>query len=300
MSNFLSVAAVTAALRLQLQGQLDIDVSGATATVQRPDEIDANGGTNGTHVNIYLYQVVPNAALRNHDLPARRADASLAQRPRAALDLHYLLTFHGDDTAYLPQRMLGSIVRFLHANPILTRRAVHDAVSATNEIALCDLEGESELVRFTPLPMSLEELSKLWSVFFQTRYMLSVAYAASVVLLEGTEAPLQAKPVERSNIVVDQFALPVIDTVTPPAASIGDTLVIRGRNLRGDVTQVRIGKELLAPSKIANDAVEVIVTNAVAEGVQRLQIVQSVLVEPNEPRAGFESNTVPVTIEVPA
>lgn len=298
MSNFLSVAAVTATLRRQLQQQLDIDVTGAMATAQRPDETETGGMSNDPHVNIYLYQVVANASLRNHDLPSRRGDASLVQRPRAALDLHYLLTFHGDDKQYLPQRMLGSVVRFLHASPILTRDAVHDAVAATGDLALCDLEAESELVRFTPLPMSLEELSKLWSVFFQTRYTLSVAYSASVVFLEGTEAPPKPRPVERSNIVVQQFAPPVIDEVSPPAVSTGDTLVIRGRNLRGDVTRVRIGSTLFDPSQIANDDVELPVTTAIPAGVRTLQVVHGIAFEtpdpdPLHPHPGFESNSMP-------
>ena len=300
MSNFLSIAAVTATLQTQLQTQLAADVGHAYATVQRPDESDTDASTN-PHVNIYLYQVVPNVALRNADLPTRRGEGGLAQRPRAAIDLHYLLTFHGDDLKHEPQRMLGSVVRFLHAYPTLTRQAVHDAIalSANADLALCDLEGESELVRFTPLPMSLEELSKLWSVFFQTRYMLSVAYAASVVLLEGIEAAAKPTPVVTSNIVVEQLAPPVIDEVSPPTVRIGDTLSIRGRNLRGQETYVRIGDVVVTPlGNVANDLVEISMSDAVAAGVgagvRTAQIVHRVDFN-GVPHPGFESNSVPFT-----
>ncbi len=55
-------------------------------------------------VNIFLYQVSPNVAWRNADLPTPRADNSLLHRPQAALDLNYLLTFYGEDTTLDQQR----------------------------------------------------------------------------------------------------------------------------------------------------------------------------------------------------
>ena len=48
-------------------------------------------------MNIYLYQAVPNVALRNADLPTRASGGDLVQRPVAALDLNYLFTFSGAD-----------------------------------------------------------------------------------------------------------------------------------------------------------------------------------------------------------
>ena len=46
--------------------------------------------------------------------------------------------------------------------------------------------------------MNLEELSKLWSVFFQTPYALSIAYQASVVLIEPDLEPIDAAPGARA------------------------------------------------------------------------------------------------------
>ena len=42
-----------------------------------------------------------------------------------------------------------------------------------------NLEDEVEQVKFIPSQMSLEELSKIWSIFFQQSYALSMAYQAS-------------------------------------------------------------------------------------------------------------------------
>ena len=95
MSNFLAIATVTAALKVALENALAVDTSGMShdVIIGRPDAIENNGNTAG--VNIYLYQVTPNTAWRNADLPTRNAAGILVQRPRIALDLHYLLTFYG-------------------------------------------------------------------------------------------------------------------------------------------------------------------------------------------------------------
>ncbi len=75
-------------------------------------------------VNVFLYQVTPNVAWRNADLPTRRRSGQPLRRPRAALDLHYLLTFYGEESKLEPERLLGSVVRQLHERPVLTRKLI--------------------------------------------------------------------------------------------------------------------------------------------------------------------------------
>ncbi len=168
MSNFLAIATVTAALRRTLQAALDIDVPGAKVTTVRPD--GSGSGVPNTGANLYLYQVTPNASLRNADMPNRNSEGRLIQRPQVALDLHYLLTFYGDDNELKPQRLLGSVVRTLHARPVLTRQMIKKTIDdpAFAFLHNSNLAEAFETVKFTPVPLSLEELSKLWSVFFQT------------------------------------------------------------------------------------------------------------------------------------
>lgn len=193
MSNFLAVATVTFTLSQLIQCTITNDVSCAGVTMARPD----NGtGLPATGVNIFLYQVMPNATWRNEDLPSRRAGGELVQRPRTAIDLHYLFSFYGDETQLEPQRLLGSVIRTLHSQPVLTRKKVYEAVTCgPASLNTSNLYDDIETVKFTPLPLSLEELSKLWSCFFQTKYVLSVAYIGSPVLIESDEAPQTALPV---------------------------------------------------------------------------------------------------------
>src|SRR5947209_1047082 len=173
MSNFLAIATVTAALQRILQLSLEQDVTGATVVTTRPGD---TAGANPQHgLSLFLYQVTPNAAFRNSDLPTRRSDGSsvVLNRPRAAIDLHYLLIFYGDESQLEPQRMLGSVIRVMHAQPILSpdiirsttgSAAVGGTTSSFGFLANSNLADQIEQVRFTPINMSLEELSKVWSI----------------------------------------------------------------------------------------------------------------------------------------
>jgi hypothetical protein len=216
MSNFLAIATVTAVLKKNLYNALvdseDQNISGAAVTTVRPDKL--GNGSSERGVNIYLYMVTPNTALRNTDMPNRSSEGKLVQRPQIALDLHYLLTFYGEDKALEPQRLLGKVVRTLHTSPILTRhmieKAINEYLNDTTDPSFSFLKSSNladslETIKFTPASLSLEELSKLWSVFFQTPYRLSVAYTASVILIESADTPQKALPVRERSIYVSPF-----------------------------------------------------------------------------------------------
>ncbi|HET7228751.1 MAG TPA: DUF4255 domain-containing protein, partial [Longimicrobium sp.] len=211
MSNHLAVATVTAALRQVVADAIHDVVQGALVTHVRPGGAPAQ--TPAVGVNVFLYGVTPNASLRNSDLPTRRADGGAAARPAAALDLHYLLSFYGDDKALETQRLLGSVVRGLHARPALSRALLREVVANTDVLAGSDLADAVETVRFSPVNLSLEELSKLWSVLFQTQYALSVAYTGTAVLIEGDEMVRPTLPVAGRNIYVGVLGGPTLDRV---------------------------------------------------------------------------------------
>src|SRR5437867_2451557 len=122
MSNALAIATVTETLKNVLKNALPASlVNGADVTVFRPD---ASKSLPPKGVNIFLYQVTPNPSWRNADLPTRKADGSLIRRPQVALDLHYLISFYGDDAHFEQQRLLGAVARTLHAAPTLSRAEV--------------------------------------------------------------------------------------------------------------------------------------------------------------------------------
>jgi uncharacterized protein DUF4255 len=255
MSNAKAIATVTTALAQIVRDAARSEVNGAEVVTGRPDQ----QGTPSQRIHLFLYQVSSCAALRNSDLPARAPDGKLLQRPFVALDLHYMLSFYGDENALETQRMLGAVVRDLHAKPVLRRQMIKDAVASQAFLNGSNLADAFEQVKFTPLPMSLEEVSKLWSVFFQIPYALSVAYEATVVLIESEEAAQPALPVLRRgqddrgvDTLLGPFpAIESIDIGAPedagriprapsyPSARLGDMLIINGRNLGGEEVIVR-------------------------------------------------------------
>ncbi len=193
MSNSLAIATVTAALAQIVWSAIQGAVTGSDVIIGRPENPPAGDAL--PRVRLYLYQVAPNATQRNADLPSRGSNGTLVKRPCAALELHYLLSFYGSETELQPQRMLGAVVRDLHARPLLTRQMVRDVIDAYSVLAGSNLHEAVEHVRFNPLSLSLEEQSKLWSVFFQTPHAVSIAYQASVVLIESEETPQPPLPV---------------------------------------------------------------------------------------------------------
>lgn len=257
MSNHLAIATVTAGLGQMLLPALRRAVSEATVTTRRPDA--AQNNATDPRANLYLYQALPNPAWRNADMPVRRSDGSLAQQPQVALDLHYLLSFYGEENQLVPQRLLAAAMGVLHAHPVLTRPAMRSLLQNAQEeddayhfLAGSNLADQVEMVRFAPLGLNLEELSKLWSVFFQTTYALSVAYQASVVLVEPDEGmPQPALPVRGYNVYAMPWRQPVIERVTADGAAgpilANGRLLVRGRQLRGDDTRVSIAGVELTP-----------------------------------------------------
>ena len=310
MSNFLAIATVTATLQLEVVGPAaSTAVGGAIAIPTRPDNRDAE--ISATRVHIYLYQVSPNAAWRNRDLPTRNSDGELVQRPRVALDLHYLLTFFGDDRLLEPQRMLGNVALALHTTPVLTRKMIENSIGNAQYpfLAESNLADEIELVKFTPLPLSLEELSKLWNVFFQTPYALSAAYQATVVLIEGEAKPRAVLPVLQREIYVEPFRQPTIERVRSEAGEFepiqpDSTIVIEGKQLRGETTRLRIGASDLMdlPATITDTRIvfplsTIQPADSLRAGVQAVQVIQPrKMRHSDEDHVGLESNVAPMVL----
>jgi len=298
MSNYLAVATVTGALQHVLSQAVTV-VPGAKVSTIRPD--GAAPAAKEPAINVFLYQVTPNGAYRNCDLPSRRANGTLVQRPQAALTLHYLLSFYGDENNLEPQRLLGAAALQLHARPLLSQQDIvqtlanppYDTLLATSNLA-----DQFDLVRFTPLGLSLEELSKLWSIFFQSPYVLSVAYQASAVLIETDETPQPALPVQTRNLYVMPFQQPVIDKVISTEGEFApifatSTLQIDGKQLQGDVTLALLGGIERTPLMISDKQITLAVPADLQAGPRGLQIIQKLLLgspPPGTPHRGFESN----------
>jgi hypothetical protein len=299
MSNYLAIATVTAALQRLLQEGIREDVPGATVTTVRPDNPGTASQTVG--INIYLYQATPNPAWRNADLRTRRPKGDLIKHGQAALDLHYLLTFYGNEQALEPQRLMGSAIRTLVDRPTLTQDIIQETIEQSNLTFLANstLADQVQLVQFIPSSVTTEDLSRIWSVFFQIPYSLSFAFQGTAVLIQGEKPGKATLPVRRREFFVAPVR-PVIDRVKlekprseaqfddddidrepePLTRSSSLVLTIRGRRLRGERTSVRIGRVEVTPQAVSDDEVRVQLSllrpqesRLLRAGVQGIQIV---------------------------
>lgn len=272
MSNALALGAVTAVLKDLLDNAIvDHSVSaaiGGTVTVSAlpPDRIET-GDNEAPRLNLFLYQVAPNAALRNADLPTYDGRGRRATKPVLALDLHYLLSAYSAQD-FQAEILLGYAMQLLHERPILTREAIRATLAAPspvdggilppalNALSAARLADQMETVKLAPLSMNTEELSKLWTAF-QAKYRPSVAYVATVVLIESELPAVAALPVlsrgavdpltgkDRGVVVQASLILPYPAVLSAAPASgqsavrMGELLTITGRALEGDTVFVR-------------------------------------------------------------
>jgi len=303
MSNYLSIATVTAALRWTLQSAINKNFSGADVRTARPDE--TGGKLPSPGVNIYLYQVSLNPTMRNADLPGRLSQGQLIKRPNVPLDLHYLMTFYGDDEYLMPQRLLGNVVSAPHSRPVLTRQMIKNMMAdpTFNYLASSNLPDAIETVKFTQVNLSLEELSKIWSVFFQTHYSLSLAYTGTAVLIESEDTPQKALPVRERGIYTISFDQPGIEKIVPQddgaTIAAGDTIIIKGKRMAGDVTVIRIGEIEMTPSpdNLTKDSITITLPPGLRAGILGLQVIHKILMgKPAVPHRGVESNVFPFVL----
>ena len=330
MSNYLAIATVTATLQRIVQAAVQVDVPGARVTTVKPET--SGSKTPEIGVNIFLYQASPNPAWRNHDVRSRRPKGDLIKQAQAGLDLFYIMSFYGNEVELEPQRLLGSTVRTIVDNPILTAEMIRETVNNSNYsyLATSTLEQQVERVTIFPSMMTTDDLSKIWSVFFQSPYVLSFAFQGGALLIEGM------KPAGRPLLVRDiNFyttpSQPVISQVQPETGAnqliLADScLLIHGNQLQGesapqgmggsaqatresalvagDRIQVRIGDAKLTPHRITDKEIRVDLSSLSAEeagwlraGVQSLQVLHPISKRMKyEPDRVIGSNVVPLVL----
>jgi hypothetical protein len=265
MSNSLAIEAVTSALQKLLEegtklldnGNQDPELTDLEVTTQPPDR--ARNTKTNNQINLFLYQTAVNAALRNMDMPrsVRSGESSL---PPLALNLYYLVTAYGknnEDT--LSHRLLGRAMRILHDYSVLVASDLLSPTEIRDLLSESGLDLQPERVRLTPMPMSLDEMSKLWMIF-QTQYRISAAYQAAVLLIESTRPVKSSLPVlkrgkEDRGPDVMASALPLLEEVLPPnsqpGARLGEDLILNGKNLNSQGLLVRFSSLRL------NDYIEI-------------------------------------------
>lgn len=276
MSSPLAIGAVSAVLRNLLDnGLIEAGAAlGSTVSVSAvpPDTVLTDGAEAPLRLNLFLYQVTPNAAWRNAGLPGRSASGSdRLGNPPLALDLHYLLTAYGN-ADFQAEILLGYALHLLHERPVLDRAAIRRALDpspldlgmlppAFQALSAADLADQVEQLKLTPLSLGLDDMTRLWSAI-QSHYRPSVAFQVSVVLIESRQPGRAALPVlsrgpvdavtgrERGVMVLPDLlpALPTLLTLRhpqqQPAARLGQSVTVQGIRLVGAGARVRLQHRL--------------------------------------------------------
>ncbi|MEB3356332.1 MAG: DUF4255 domain-containing protein [Synechococcales bacterium] len=307
MSNYLAIATVTAVLKRIIQAGVSQDVPGAQVTTNRPEA--PGGNVSGASVNVFLYSATPNPAWRNADLRTRRPKGEMVKHGQAGLDLNYIFTFYGNEQRLEPQRLLGSTVQTLVDHPAVSQEMIRDTITSGNIPELSDstLGEQVQSVKFLPSELTNEELSRMWSIFFQIPYSLSFTYQATAVLIQGRKPGKAPLPV-RSRRFYTSPALPAIEKIDHQASpgepiTLDSHLVIRGNQLQGEANRVQIGEANLTPSVASDTQVEITLATLanhererLRAGVQGLRIL---LPRPQSPTAldtAIATNVLPIVL----
>jgi hypothetical protein len=271
MSNEFSVATVTIALRNLLASVNELRDPSVASSIPSDlvltNEVVINNlpldqahdfQNDKNQVNIFLYHVEHSAAWRNMPVPGTVRSGETGHPP-LGLNLYYLLTAYGqNDNETISHLLLGKAMSVLHDHPVLSRDEIETAFPGSH------LHEQIERIRITPQPISLDDISKLWTGF-QTEYKLSVAYQVSVVLIESkrlakTPLPVLTRGINDKGVFVQPFVIPpfpTIETLEYPAGQQGlqpgDELLLKGHHLKGDSVTL-LFKHLVSASEISRAA----------------------------------------------
>ena len=280
MSNFLAIGGVSASLQTLLRDRMELPPNvtrnNLQVTVSIPRAED-DQPSEAPRLNLFLYRVTENGALKNQMIPGQGHPSEYGHPP-LSLILHYLITAYGatDDNGVVNETrahfLLGSAMRVLHDYPIITEslQTIHNNVGQT--ILDSSLRGEFEQVKLSLDPISLEDLSKVWTALTRP-YRLSATYAVSVVQIESRRLKTLAAPVQTRRIHIAISRRPQVSAVyrTPVLAGevIGDIrahvqqeLTIEGQNFRAARTWVKLGNlEPIGVQPASDGEIRIVVPN---------------------------------------
>ncbi len=140
-------------------------------TFKSPKEIKDDGGSTNK-VSVFLYQILENPYLKNEE--PQRIDDTHLQSPPQFLDLLYLVTPYSDDKTQ-EKIIMGKVMQIFFDNTVLTGTVLQGALSGTDE----------EIKLFFN-PVSLDDLTKIWSAFQEVAYRLSISYMVTPIMIDST------------------------------------------------------------------------------------------------------------------
>ena len=162
-----------------------------------PGEMPTEVPTTNT-LSIFLYQVAPNIHLRNLGYQPVKGDDHSQRFPPMALDLNYIFT------PFAPTRetefiILEKIVGIFHDTGVLKGEVLQGDLASPPPEEGEEAEPGNE-IRVVHQPLTIDDLNKLWAIFPNRSFRLSVGYQLSPIYIPSTRTRAVTKP---SRIIVD-------------------------------------------------------------------------------------------------
>lgn len=308
MSNTQAIAVTSGVIEARIRALLkDAGLEELSVTAKMP-----SGETPADGVYFQAYRVTPNPSLRGLDLPTRRADGSLSRKPRLAIDVDYAVSFVGDASEFEAEHLAALVLTDFHANAFLSPTEINEFVDAEDSpLPDADLGDQLERVKLTLIPLSLEDLSRVWGLGNQSFYALTVAFSASIIILDAEVEPIASRPVVDPQVHVGAQAGPIVHSVRSSArpqavvaidGTTTEALIIEGQNLAGSHTALQIGDSLVPVpiAAVSGTRIELPITAALGlrSGATSVSVVHQIDVDPpsGDLRMGASSNALPLVL----
>ncbi|MEH2316530.1 DUF4255 domain-containing protein [Nostoc sp.] len=202
MSQYPVIHAVDETLRSLIADHLDttsfqILDSNPTQRIsfQPPHQLMTDNVPTENNLSLFLYRVVENSEIKNRALEARNGNR--LHYPPLALNLFYIITplmkdSNDDEASKNAHKLLGKVMQIFYD---------HATVKETGLKGV--LQNTAEELRIIWNPISMEDMTKLWSSFMRP-YYLSVSYEVKVVYIDS-ERETGAEQVRRKQIEYTQI-----------------------------------------------------------------------------------------------
>lgn len=295
MPDGFGLAALNEAMRFRIDQFLrrfDSAQVGDVEVVTRAPELLSANTPDAVTITVFPWRLEPNASWRASRDPAYTAGGDRRENPWLALDVRYLVCGYGPDPDL--DRALGIALLALHETPRLSPDILNAASNGTFvdnsplPQALRDLADQPAPLKLTPVPMTTEALSQLWSMM-NAGLRPGMTYEVSTLLVEYKAPRGAAPPVAEARLGVTLLRRPTITRMRfspgPPAdpswddrpvATPGDRILLAGSGLRGELTELAIGRRVvpLPAAAVREDRIESELPANLRPGVVTIQVRQ--------------------------
>ena len=198
MSDYTVVSAVSETLRtliwsfVQHEGQIAFMIGDDEENIRLDPPFLLLGDDNRPEdscLSIYLYRILENGDMKNR--PLERRNGELLDYPPLALNLYYLIT-PLTGSIENDQRLLARTMQIFYDNTIL---------KGTDLAGV--LQGTAEELRIALDPLSIEDITRIWSGFLRP-YHLSVSYEVKVIYLDSSRQ-IDVEQIRRKRLEFTQI-----------------------------------------------------------------------------------------------